>query len=228
VITKPESIAKLIDHTLLKADADGRSIERLCNQAVVEGFYSVCVNPFWVKTAADYLRGEKVKVCTVIGFPLGADNPGTKAYQASTALKLGAGELDMVVNIGAVKGGDYRIVEQEIREIRKVAGDNIVKVIIETCFLDHEEKVRLCKIVRDCGADFVKTSTGFGSAGASTDDVRLLRDTVGPGVGVKASGGIRDLETLLEMVKAGARRIGTSSGVRIMEEYRQKTKKEES
>ncbi|MDD2573433.1 MAG: deoxyribose-phosphate aldolase [Bacillota bacterium] len=225
--SKPESIAKLIDHTLLKAETDREGIERLCGEAVAEGFCSVCVNPFWVKMVADLLKEETVKVCTVIGFPLGADNPRVKAYQAGSAMEQGARELDMVVNIGAVKSGYYRTVEEEIREVRKAAEDNIIKVIIETCFLNREEKVRLCEIVRECGADFVKTSTGFGSAGASLDDVRLLRETVGPNVGVKASGGIRDLETLIGMVKAGANRIGTSSGVRIMEEYRQKNKEEE-
>ena len=213
------SIAKLIDHTLLRPDADRKSIERLCREALEEGFFSVCINPYWVKTAADLLKGKDVKVCTVIGFPLGADTPGMKVYQGCAALENGAGELDMVVNIGAVKSGEYRAVEEEIRGVKEAAGQNIVKVIIETCFLSDREKIEMCKLVRECGADFVKTSTGFGTAGATIEDVRLLRDAVGPGVGVKASGGIRDLETLVKMVEAGANRIGCSSGIRIMEQF---------
>lgn len=223
-----DSIAKVIDHTMLKADADRRSIERLCAEALEEGFFSVCINPGWVRTAADLLKGENVKVCTVIGFPLGADTPEVKAYQGGVALEHGARELDMVINIGAAKSGEYRIVEEEIRAVKRIAGENIVKVIIETCFLDHGEKIEVCKLVRDCGADFVKTSTGFGTAGAIVEDVRLLKETVGPGIGVKASGGIRDLDTLLEMMEAGASRIGTSSGKTIMEQYKKQKYEEES
>ena len=221
------SIAKFIDHTLLRADADRKSIERLCREAVEEGFFSVCVNPFWVKTAADLLKGKDVKVCTVIGFPLGADTPEMKVYQGSAALDQGARELDMVVNIGAVKSGEYNVVEREIKEVKKAAGANIVKVIIETCFLNESEKIEVCRLAKECGADFVKTSTGFGTAGASVEDVRLMRETVGPGVGVKASGGIRDLDTLVRMVEAGANRIGSSSGIRITEQFRNQIREEE-
>ena len=221
------SIAKLIDHTLLKADADRESIEKLCREAIEEGFFSVCVNPFWVKTAADLLKGKDIKVCTVIGFPLGADTPEVKVYQGSAALDQGARELDMVINIGAVKSGEYNVVEREIKEVKKAAGGNIVKVIIETCFLDDSEKIKVCRLVKECGADFVKTSTGFGTTGATVEDVRLLRETVGPSVGVKASGGIRDLDTLVRMAEAGANRIGTSSGMRIMEQFRNQKREEE-
>lgn len=224
---KPRDIAKLIDHTLLKADADGRDIERLCGEAVTEGFFAVCVNPYWVKKAAELLDNERVKVCTVIGFPLGADNSGSKIYQAERALEQGARELDMVVNIGAVKDKDYKVVAEEISDLKKVAGNRTVKAIIETCFLRDDEKVRLCRIVKENGADFVKTSTGFGDAGATLDDVRLIKEVAGPGMGIKASGGIRDFETFINMIKAGANRIGSSSGVKIMEEFRQKYKGEE-
>lgn len=218
---KSDNISKLIDHTLLKANASRQDIQELCSQAIKQGFFSVCINPYWVKPAVDMLKGEKVRVCSVIGFPLGAYASRVKAFQSGIALEQGAHELDMVVNIGAVKDKDYSVVEAEIKEVKRVAGDNIVKVIIETCFLTQEEKVHLCKLVKECGADFVKTSTGFGTAGATVEDVRLLRETVGSHIGVKASGGIRNLETLMGMVEAGANRIGTSSGIIIMEECKQ-------
>ncbi len=218
---KSDNISKLIDHTLLKANASRQDIQELCSQAIKQGFFSVCINPYWVKPAVDMLKGERVRVCSVIGFPLGACASRVKAFQSGIALEQGAHELDMVVNIGAVKDKDYSVVEAEIKEVKRVAGDNIVKVIIETCFLTQEEKVHLCKLVKECGADFVKTSTGFGTAGATVEDVRLLRETVGSHIGVKASGGIRNLETLMGMVEAGANRIGTSSGIIIMEECKQ-------
>ncbi len=225
VMLKQEYIAGLIDHTQLKADTSRGDIERLCGQAVSEGFFSVCVNPFWVKEAADMLKGQRTKVCTVIGFPLGADTPRTKARQAEIALEDGARELDMVINIGAVKSGDYKTVAEEINSVKKT-GAEVLKVIIETCYLTDDEKVRLCRLVKECGADFVKTSTGFGTSGATASDVRLIRAAVGTGIGVKASGGIRDLDTLIGMVEAGASRIGTSSGMKIMEEVRTKLEEE--
>lgn len=223
----PREVAKLIDHTLLKADASLRDIEQLCEEAVNENFFSVCINPFWVKRAADLLEGEAIKVCTVIGFPLGADDLRGKICQAEVALEQGARELDMVINLGSVKSGEYRIVEEEVMKIREIAKDNVVKVIIETCFLEREEKIRLCRIAEEYGADFVKTSTGFGSEGALLSDVKLMRKTVSPGMGIKASGGIRSYEALVGMVKAGANRIGSSSGVKIMGECRQKSLKGE-
>ncbi len=220
-----QSVAGLIDHTLLKANAGCGDIEKLCGEASDEGFFSVCVNPYWVKRAAGILKGQNVKVCTVIGFPLGADTPGAKMYQSNIALEQGAGELDMVINIGAVKSRDYKAVEEELKQIRSI-GAYTLKVIIETCFLTGEEKILMCKLSKECGADFVKTSTGFGDAGATVRDVRLMRETVGTGMGVKASGGIRDLDALIRMVDAGASRIGTSSGIKIMEEIRHKHREE--
>lgn len=222
---KPYEVAGLIDHTLLKPDAGMGDIQTLCSQAVDEGFYSVCINPCRVKEAAKALEGHRVKVCTVIGFPLGADTAGAKAVQADIALEEGARELDMVVNIGAVKDANYRLVEQEIKQVKKT-GPEVLKVIIETCYLTRQEKEQLCKLVKECGADFIKTSTGFGTKGATVEDVRLIRRTVGNGIGVKASGGIRDLDALAAMVEAGASRIGTSSGIKIIKELKLKLKEE--
>jgi deoxyribose-phosphate aldolase len=212
-------ISKLIDHTMLKAEASYEGIENLCKQADEFGFYSVCVNPHHVALASRLLKGRGVKVCTVIGFPLGANTIDTKVFESNNALENGAKELDVVINIGAVKSGDYRVVEREIKAIRELSSDFVLKVILETCYLTDQEKVNICKIAVGCGADFVKTSTGFGTAGATIEDVQLLRKTVGPDFGVKASGGIRDLQTLQSMVAAGANRIGTSSGMIIMKEF---------
>ncbi|MBA1333662.1 MAG: Deoxyribose-phosphate aldolase [Firmicutes bacterium] len=212
------TIAKLIDHTMLKADASGREIEALCQEATEYGFCSVCVNPFNVEQAVRLLKKGSVKVGTVIGFPLGATSTAAKVFESNDALAKGAKELDMVINIGAVKNNDFGIIEREISEIRKISKGFVLKVIIETCYLKDEEKIRLCRIAAESGADFVKTSTGFGTMGATTEDVRMMRETVGAAVGVKASGGIRDLETLKKMVMAGANRIGTSSGVKIIKE----------
>lgn len=224
-MVKLNNVPKLIDHTLLKADVSPGDIEKLCREALQYSFCSVCVNPVNVKLAADMLRGSDVKVCTVVGFPLGADLALTKAYQTSRAIEQGAREIDMVINLGAVKGGDFETVRREIMEVIKAAGDGVVKVIIETCYLTDAEKVKLCKLVSECGGHFVKTSTGFGTGGATVQDVRLMRQAVGSQTGVKASGGIRDLKTLLAMVEAGANRIGTSSGVKIMEEVNKAMKK---
>jgi len=215
------NISSIIDHTLLKANASRKDIENLCREAVEYEFCSVCVNPVNVGIAVQSLKGSQVKVCTVVGFPLGANLAGVKAYEAGKALEQGALEVDMVINIGAVKSGDYDIVVKEIKAVKKVAGDRIVKVILETCYLTDDEKTKLGRLAVDCGANFVKTSTGFGTGGATTADVRLLREVVGPDVGIKASGGIRDLKTLMEIVDAGANRIGASSGVKIMKELKE-------
>ncbi|WP_297510731.1 deoxyribose-phosphate aldolase [Thermococcus sp.] len=214
-------IAKYIDHTNLKPYATKDDIIRLCDEAIKYGFYAVCVNPYRVKLAKEYLHERKadVKVASVIGFPLGATPTEVKVFEAKKALEDGADELDMVINIGALKDGDYDYVEKDIEEVVKVAHEKgaKVKVIIETCYLTEEEKVKACELAKEAGADFVKTSTGFGTGGATVEDVRLMRKVVGPDMGVKAAGGIRTYEQALAMIKAGANRIGTSSGVRIVE-----------
>jgi deoxyribose-phosphate aldolase len=211
-------IASKIDHTILKADAQKHQIIEYCRQAKEHGFASVCVNPYYVSLAAEELKGSDVKVCTVIGFPLGAESGDTKAHAAKTAVKEGAHEIDMVINIGALKDGDYNYVEREIKKVVEASGKALVKVIIETCYLTDEEKVKACRLAVNAGALFVKTSTGFGTAGASADDVRLMKQTVGEGIGVKASGGIRSYREATEMLDAGADRIGTSSGIKIIGE----------
>jgi deoxyribose-phosphate aldolase len=214
-------IAKYIDHTNLKPYATREDIIRLCNEAIQYGFYAVCVNPYRVKLAKEYLKEKNadVKVASVIGFPLGATPTEVKVFEARKALDDGADELDMVINIGALKDKDYDYVENDIAEVVKVAHERgaLVKVIIETCYLTEEEKVKACELAKEAGADFVKTSTGFGSGGATVEDVKLMRKVVGPEMGVKAAGGIRTYEQALEMIKAGANRIGTSSGVKIVE-----------
>ena len=211
-------MAKLIDHTLLKPEASRSAFDRLCREAVRYRFKAVCVNSAWVTSVADKVRGSEVAVCSVIGFPLGAMDSATKAFEAEKAMENGATELDMVLNIGALKDGDFKTVEADILAVRRAAASPIVlKVIIETCLLTAEEKVLACKIAKNAGADFVKTSTGFSSGGATVEDVALLRRLVGPAMGVKASGGIKDWLTALAMIKAGADRIGTSAGVVIVE-----------
>jgi deoxyribose-phosphate aldolase len=211
-------IAKLIDHTLLKPDATREQIVRLAEEAKKYDFASVCVNPVWVPQVCEILKETDVKVCTVIGFPLGATTPETKAFETRNAIENGATEVDMVINIGLLKSGRYEEVEEDIRAVTKaVEGKALTKVIIETCLLTDEEKVRACEIAARAGADFVKTSTGFSTGGATVEDVALMRKTVGDDLGVKASGGVRSLEDLMKMVDAGANRIGTSSGVKIME-----------
>lgn len=211
-------IAKLIDHTLLKPDATREQIVRLAEEAKKYDFASVCVNPVWVPQVCEILKETDVKVCTVIGFPLGATTPETKDFETRNAIENGATEVDMVINIGLLKSGRYEEVEEDIRAVTKAAeGKALTKVIIETCLLTDEEKVRACEIAARAGADFVKTSTGFSTGGATVEDVALMRKTVGDDLGVKASGGVRSLEDLMKMVDAGANRIGTSSGVKIME-----------
>lgn len=208
---------KYIDHTLLKPDASQEQIETLIEEAKKYDFASVCVNPTWVNFAAQALKATDVKVCTVIGFPLGANTPELKAFETSDAIQNGANEVDMVINIGALKSQNFDLVEKDIRAVVEAAKGTLVKVIIETCFLTDDEKVKACQIAQKAGADFVKTSTGFSTGGATVADVALMRKTVGPDMGVKASGGARSYEDALAFIKAGATRIGASSGVAIME-----------
>ena len=208
---------KYIDHTLLKPDASQEQIETLIEEAKKYDFASVCVNPTWVNFAAQSLKGTDVKVCTVIGFPLGANTPELKAFETSDAIRNGANEIDMVINIGALKSRNFDLVERDIRAVVEAAKGTLVKVIIETCLLTDDEKVKACQIAQKAGADFVKTSTGFSTGGATVADVALMRKTVGPDMGVKASGGARSYEDALAFIKAGATRIGASSGVAIME-----------
>ncbi|MBV7509565.1 deoxyribose-phosphate aldolase [Bacillus sp. sid0103] len=208
--------ANLIDHTLLKADTKKEEIVKLCEEAKQYGFASVCVNPTWVQMAAEILKETDVKVCTVIGFPLGANTPETKAFEAKNAIENGATEVDTVINIGALKDKNDEMVEQDIRVVIDAAkGKALVKVIIEACLLTKEEKVRACELAVKAGADFVKTSTGFSLYGATVEDVAIMRKAVGPDIGVKASGGVRDLNDLKAMVEAGATRIGSSSSVAL-------------
>lgn len=210
--------AKLIDHTLLKADATEKEIVRLAEEAKEYGFASVCVNPQWVSLAAKELKGSDVKVCTVIGFPLGASTTAVKVFETQDAISNGAEEVDMVINIGLLKAGNDDAVEADMKAVANAAhGKALLKVIIETCLLTEEEKVRACQLVVNAGADYVKTSTGFSTGGATVEDVMLMRKVVGPNLGVKASGGIRDKNDLEKMAKAGATRIGASSGVKIMQ-----------
>jgi deoxyribose-phosphate aldolase len=212
--------ASLIDHTLLKPEATETDIKRLCDEAARYHFASVCVNPTWVKIAACHLRDAHVPVCTVIGFPLGATLPDVKAYEARRAIFDGASEVDMVINVGALKSDDDCLVEHDIRSVVNVAHENsaICKVIIETALLTDDEKVRACVAAKNAGADFVKTSTGFSKGGATVADVALMRRTVGSELGVKASGGVKGLEDARKMVEAGATRIGASVGVKIAQE----------
>lgn len=210
-------ITKMIDHTLLKANATEEQITVLAQEAKEYSFASVCVNPTWVKKAAELLRdAQEVKVCTVIGFPLGASTPEVKAFETTNAIENGADEVDMVINIGALKDKNYDLVERDIKAVVDAAkGKALVKVIIEACLLTDEEKVKACELSVKAGADFVKTSTGFSTGGATVEDVALMRKAVGPDFGVKASGGVRGLEDAKAMIEAGATRIGASSGVSI-------------
>lgn len=212
-----DGLASLIDHTLLKPDASREEIEQLCREAAQFCFASVCVNPNWVALCRERLRGSGVKVCTVIGFPLGAHLPDTKAYETRRAIEQGAEEVDMVLNIGALKSRDYALVEQDIHGVVQAAGkDTVVKVILETALLTRDEKIMGCTLAKAAGADYVKTSTGFGGGGATVEDVQLMRETVGPDMGVKASGGVRTKEDAEKMVAAGATRLGASAGVKIV------------
>jgi deoxyribose-phosphate aldolase len=212
-----DGLAGLIDHTLLKPDALRSDIETLCREAAQFCFASVCVNPVWVPLSHDLLRGSGVKVCTVIGFPSGAHMPDVKAYETRRAVEQGAEEVDMVINIGALKSRDYALVEQDIRAVVEAAGrKTIVKVILETSLLVRDEKIMGATLAQAAGADFVKTSTGFAGGGATVEDILLLRETVSPEIGVKASGGIRSKADAEAMVQAGATRLGASAGVKIV------------
>lgn len=212
-----ENLNKYIDHTLLKADATEEQIRQLCEEAVTYDFMSVCVNPTWVKKAAAFLGNSDVKVCTVIGFPLGANTPELKAFEARNAIQNGATEVDMVINIGALKDQDSELVERDIKGVVEAAKTKALsKVIIETSLLTDEEKVRACELAKKAGADFVKTSTGFSTGGATLEDVTLMRATVGPEMGVKASGGVRTAEDAKAFIAAGATRLGSSNGIAIV------------
>lgn len=210
-------VAGAIDHTQLKPEALTAQFDQLCDEAVKYGFYSVCVNSSRVKYVAEKLKDEKTLICSVVGFPLGAMTSQSKAFETAEAVKNGADEIDMVINIGALKSGDYDFVEKDIRSVREAAsGKTILKVIIETSMLTDDEKIKACELSEKAGADFVKTSTGFGGGGATVEDVKLMRKTVSDKVLVKASGGIRDFETALAMLEAGASRLGIGSSIAVM------------
>lgn len=210
-------LASYIDHTLLKAEATSRQIEVLCQQAVQYRFASVCINPSYVQFCRDILGKEDIAVCTVVGFPLGANLMVMKAFEAENAIRDGATEIDMVMNIGAFKDKRFDYVLDDIKKVKQICGNLILKVIIETAYLDNQEKVDACFICRDAGADFVKTSTGFALVGATIEDVKLLKKTIGNSLKIKAAGGIRNRATAEAMIKAGADRLGTSSSVAIIE-----------
>ena len=210
--------AKMIDHTLLKTDAQKKDLDKLLLEAKKYNFMSVCVSPIWVKYAAEQLKDTNVKVCTVIVFPQGATPTEVKVFETKNAIENGATEVDMVIPVGVLKDKDYIAVENDIRAVVEAAKSKaLTKVIIETCLLTDEEKIMACKLSKSAGADFVKTSTGFSTAGATVKDIRLMRETVGEQMGVKASGGVRSREDADAMIKAGATRIGTSNGVKIVE-----------
>ena len=209
-------ISKYIDHTVLAADADVKKIEKLCAEAKENDFASVCVNTCWVEKCAELLKDSDVNVCTVVGFPLGAMSTESKAFEANWAVKHGAVEVDMVLNVGFVKSGMLKEAEEDIRKVKEACEGKLLKVIIETCLLTDEEKVTACKLAMNAGADYVKTSTGFSKGGATVHDVELMRKTVGDKLGVKASGVIRDYETAMAMIKAGASRLGCSAGIAII------------
>jgi deoxyribose-phosphate aldolase len=213
-----KTMASMIDHTILKPTATKAQIIQLCKEAKEYQFASVCINPCFVKLAANKLKDSGVKICTVIGFPLGANTSELKAIEAKIAITEGAQEIDMVINVGALKEGDLEYVENDITRVVEASKGALVKVIIETCFLTDEEKVSVCNLAKKSGADFVKTSTGFGSGGATPADVSLMRKTVGETMGVKASGGVRNLIDALAVIEAGANRIGTSAGLAIINE----------
>ena len=208
---------RMIDHTILKPEATEAAVQKIIDEAKEYNFFSVCINPCWVAFASEQLADTDVAVCTVIGFPLGANTPEVKAYEAADAIKNGANEVDMVINICALKSQQYDYVRQDIQGVVDAAkGKALVKVIIETALLTDEEKVKACELAKEAGADFVKTSTGFSTGGAKVADIRLMRETVGPDMGVKASGGVHNAEEALAMIEAGATRIGASTGVAIV------------
>lgn len=212
-----QNLAQMIDHTLLKPEATKEQIRTLCEEAKTYGFCSVCVNSGYVKECAEILKSSGVKVCTVVGFPLGAMSTAAKAYEAKTAVEDGASEIDMVVHVGMIKSRDWEYVRNDIRSVVEASGkEAIVKVILETCLLTDPEKKKVCQIAKEAGAAFVKTSTGFSAGGATLEDIRLMRETVGETMGVKASGGVRDAAFAKELVNAGATRLGASAGIAIV------------
>lgn len=213
------NLAKYIDHTILKPEATAEDVRKLCGEAKEYGFASVCVNACYAKLVSTELKGSDVKTCVVVGFPLGAMTKAAKAFETTEAIENGANEIDMVINVGALKTKDYGLLKEDIEAVVNAAkGKAIVKVIIETCLLNDEEKVKACEISKEAGADFVKTSTGFSTGGATKEDIALMRKTVGENLGVKASGGIRDYNTAMEMINAGASRIGASASIAIISE----------
>ncbi len=218
-------LAGMIDHTLLKPDATQEQIAKLCQEALDNGFGAVCVNSYWVPFCANYLRGSSVKVGSTVGFALGANSTKAKTSEAKKAIKQGAREIDMVMNVGALKSGDLAAFAEDIRKVVRVCHrrNALLKVILETCLLTEDEKVTACLIAKEVGADFVKTSTGFNGPGATVEDVRLMRSVVGPNMGVKAAGGVRTYEDAMRMIEAGATRIGTSSGIKIIGEAAQQS-----
>ena len=207
---------KYIDHTILKATASSADVQKLCTEAIEHEFYSVCVNGCYVADAKHLLQGTDVKVAAVVGFPLGAMTTAAKVFEAKEAVENGASEIDMVINVARLKDGEFEYVENEIRQIKEAIGDNVLKVIIETCYLTDEEKVKACELSLAAKADFVKTSTGFGTDGATYEDVKLMKSVVGDNAKVKASGGVRDKETAQKYINLGAERLGTSSGIDIV------------
>ena len=207
---------KYIDHTILKATASNSDVQKLCEEAIEHEFYSVCVNGCYVADAKHLLQGTDVKVAAVVGFPLGAMTTAAKVFEAKEAVENGASEIDMVINVAKLKDGEFEYVENEIRQIKEAIGDNVLKVIIETCYLTDEEKVKACELSLAAKADFVKTSTGFGADGATYEDVKLMKSVVGDNAKVKASGGVRDKETAQKYINLGAERLGTSSGIDIV------------
>ena len=213
------AVARLIDHTILKADATRQDVLKVCAEALEYNFASVCVNGYWVPLAAHQLKGSAVKVCTVVGFPLGATSTESKVYEATSAIRQGAQEVDMVLNVGELRSGDLESVKVDIAAVAEACHANgaILKVILETALLDDKQKVMACELSKAAHADFVKTSTGFSTSGATVHDVELMRRIVGPDIGVKASGGIRTLEDFRSMVEAGANRVGASASVKIVE-----------
>ncbi|WP_036728309.1 deoxyribose-phosphate aldolase [Peptoniphilus mikwangii] len=212
-------INRMIDHTLLKPESTREQVKNLCEEALKYNFKSVCINPYWVEYASEILKGSEVGVCTVIGFPLGANTTELKAFEAREAVKNGAAEVDMVINVGLLKSEEFDAVEKDIKAVVDAADGRVVKVILETCLLSDEEIIKACKLSMNAGADFVKTSTGFSSHGATAHHVKLMKSVVGDNLEVKASGGIRDLKTSLEMIDSGATRLGVSAGIAIVKEY---------
>lgn len=211
-----KNIASIIDHTILKADATKEAVEKICKEAIEYKFASVCINPANVALCAELLKDSRIKVCTVIGFPLGANTSEVKAFETKDAIEKGANEVDMVINIGKLKDKDYDYVKKDIEAVVEAAkGKALTKVIIETCLLTDEEKVKACELAKEAGADFVKTSTGFSTGGSTPEDIKLMRETVGPEMGVKASGGVRSLKDAKAVIENGATRIGASASVAI-------------